>query len=103
MRPRLSGARTPPENSWRKSSTRPFDCSVRLTPGAASQTDLASIQRRAPTADSDLMAKKKAKPPRVYRDASTGRFVTKKYAKKHPKTTIKERRRLAVSLEDSSM
>jgi hypothetical protein len=63
---------------------------------------LAAIQRRAPTADSDLMAKKKAKPPRVYRDASTGRFVTKKYAKKHPRTTVKERRRLALSLDNST-
>ena len=41
------------------------------------------------------MAKKRAKAPRIYRDASTGRFVTKKYAKKHPKTTVKERRRVA--------
>jgi hypothetical protein len=30
------------------------------------------------------------KAPRRYRDASTGRFVTKKYAKKNRKTTIKE-------------
>jgi hypothetical protein len=43
------------------------------------------------------MAKKKnaAKKPDVtarrrYRDALTGRFVTKKYAKKHRKTTVKE-------------
>jgi hypothetical protein len=28
---------------------------------------------------------------RVYRDAATGRFV-KKYAEKHPKTTVKEPR-----------
>jgi hypothetical protein len=27
--------------------------------------------------------------PRRYRDAHTGRFVTKKYAKKHRKTTAK--------------
>ena len=27
---------------------------------------------------------------RRYRDSLTGRFVTKKYAKKHPKTTQKE-------------
>jgi hypothetical protein len=27
---------------------------------------------------------------RRYRDALTGRFVTKKYAKKHRKTTVKE-------------
>jgi hypothetical protein len=38
------------------------------------------------------MAKKKPKPPRIYRDATTGRFVTKKYAKKNPKTTVKETR-----------
>jgi hypothetical protein len=35
---------------------------------------------------------KKSKAPRVYRDATNGRFVTKKYAKKHPMTTIKEPR-----------
>ena len=28
---------------------------------------------------------------RRYRDATTGRFVTKKYAKKNKKTTLKER------------
>jgi hypothetical protein len=38
------------------------------------------------------MAKKKSKPPRIYRDAVTGRFVTKKYAKKHRDTTVKESR-----------
>ena len=42
------------------------------------------------------MAKKNKKPKvgklRVYRDAATGRFVTRKYAKKHPKTTVKEPR-----------
>ena len=35
---------------------------------------------------------KKPKALRIYRDAATGRFVTKKYAKKHPKTTVKEKR-----------
>jgi hypothetical protein len=30
------------------------------------------------------------KAPRRYRDAETGRFVTKKYAKKNRKTTVKE-------------
>jgi hypothetical protein len=35
---------------------------------------------------------KKPKPPRVYRDTVTGRFVTKKYAKKHRDTTVKELR-----------
>lgn len=34
-----------------------------------------------------MSAKKKS---RRYRDAVTGRFVTKKYAKKHRKTTVKE-------------
>ena len=29
--------------------------------------------------------------PRRYRDARTGRFVTKKYAKKNKATTVKER------------
>jgi len=41
---------------------------------------------------------KKDKAPRRYRDARTGRFVTKKYAKKNRKTTMKEsidRRRAA--------
>jgi hypothetical protein len=32
----------------------------------------------------------KSKTPRRYRDSLTGRFVTKKYAKKHKKTTVKE-------------
>ena len=42
--------------------------------------------------------KKKNKPPKVvapsrrYRDSLTGRFVTKKYAKKHRDTTVKEAR-----------
>jgi hypothetical protein len=34
---------------------------------------------------------KTEKAPRRYRDAATGRFVTKKYAKKNRETTIKER------------
>jgi len=29
------------------------------------------------------------KNPKVYRHARTGRFVTKKYAKKHPKKTLR--------------
>jgi hypothetical protein len=33
--------------------------------------------------------KKKADKPRRYRDARTGRFVTKKFAKKHPKKTLR--------------
>jgi len=38
------------------------------------------------------MAKKgTAKPRPRYRSTRTGRYVTKKYAKKHPKRTIKER------------
>jgi len=37
----------------------------------------------------------KSKAPRVYRDSTTGRFVTKKYAKKHKATTVKEPRRAA--------
>lgn len=32
------------------------------------------------------MTKKKS----VHRDAGTGKFVTKRYADKHPKTTVKE-------------
>jgi hypothetical protein len=35
---------------------------------------------------------KKTTQPRLYRDSTTGRFVTKKYAKKHKKTTVKELR-----------
>jgi len=35
------------------------------------------------------MAKKIIK-SRIYRSADTGRFVGKKYAKKHPKTTVRE-------------
>jgi hypothetical protein len=49
------------------------------------------------SADLRPMAKKKSKTKepkapasRRYRDATTGRFVTKKYAKKHRKTTVKE-------------
>jgi hypothetical protein len=58
------------------------------------------------------MAKKKAKSkersgpqtksPRLYRDATTGRFVTKKYARKNPKSTVKERRRIAVRADSTS-
>jgi hypothetical protein len=58
------------------------------------------------------MAKKKAKskersgattkPPRVYRDATTGRFVAKKYAKKNPTSTVKERRSLAARADGAS-
>ena len=33
--------------------------------------------------------KKKTDKPRRYRDARTGRFVTKKFAKKHPKKTLR--------------
>ena len=42
------------------------------------------------------MAKKRKRPapkqkaPRRYRDALTGRFVTKRFAKKHRETTVKE-------------
>lgn len=35
------------------------------------------------------MAKKTSPPPK-YRDADSGHYVTKKYADKHPKTTVKE-------------
>lgn len=30
-------------------------------------------------------------PRYIYRSAKTGRFVTAAYAKRHPKTTVKER------------
>jgi hypothetical protein len=38
------------------------------------------------------MAKSKSKPAKKinYRDAESGEYVTKKYAEKHPKTTVKE-------------
>ncbi len=32
----------------------------------------------------------KPKPRIIYRDAGTGQIVTKEYADKHPKTTVKE-------------
>lgn len=32
----------------------------------------------------------KTKPTTRYRRADTGRYTTKEYAKKHPKTTVKE-------------
>jgi len=35
------------------------------------------------------MPGKKSKSSSVYRDTRTGRFVTKKYAKKHPKKTLR--------------
>jgi len=35
------------------------------------------------------VAKKKSKSPSVYRDSRSGRFVTKKFAKKHPKRTLR--------------
>jgi hypothetical protein len=61
------------------------------------------VQTSGNAADTEQMAKKKAKAhdtnsatktkaPRLYRDATTGRFVTKKFAKKNPKKTVKERR-----------
>ena len=34
--------------------------------------------------------KKPQAPPPKHRDAETGQYVTKKYADKHPKTTVKE-------------
>jgi hypothetical protein len=43
----------------------------------------AHSQRRKPMA--------KAKRKTVYRSSKTGKFVTKKYAEKHPNTTEKER------------
>lgn len=44
------------------------------------------------------MAKKDemTKAPRRYRDSRTGRFVTKKHAKKNRKTTVKESLELPV-------
>jgi len=39
------------------------------------------------------MAKDPAKPRPRFRSTKTGRYVTKKYAKKHPKRTVKERLR----------
>ena len=36
-----------------------------------------------------VMAKKSSAQPR-HRDAKDGQYVTKKYADKHPKTTVKE-------------
>lgn len=36
------------------------------------------------------MGSKKPKEPPKYRDAGSGQYVTEDYAKKHPKTTVKE-------------
>ena len=36
------------------------------------------------------MRKKQSKTSINYRSADTGRYVTKQYAQKHPKTTVKE-------------
>jgi hypothetical protein len=36
------------------------------------------------------MAKAKIIKSHIYRSADTGRFIGKKYAKKHPKTTLRE-------------
>lgn len=35
-------------------------------------------------------ASKPAPPPPKYRDADSGQYTTKKYADKHPSTTVKE-------------
>lgn len=40
---------------------------------------------------------KPTKPPRNYRDAGDGQFVTKSYADKHPGTTVSEPRPKAPS------
>jgi hypothetical protein len=52
------------------------------------------------------MAKKKtkvtSKASRVYRDAATGRFVTKKYAKKNPRTTVKSRRSASTAVSENT-
>jgi len=46
----------------------------------------------------DWMAKKASDGPRrSYRSTKTGRYVTKKFAKKHPKSTIKEKNPLSTS------
>jgi len=41
-----------------------------------------------------VMAKKKPKVKTIYRSSVTGRFIPKRYAKKHPRTTEKERVRV---------
>jgi len=56
-------------------------------------------KKRAKTHEAKSATKTKA--PRLYRDATTGRFVTKKYAKKNPKSTVKERR-VAVTRADTA-
>ncbi len=40
------------------------------------------------------MSKKNIKTRIIYRDAITGRIVSKEYAEKHPKTTTREVRKL---------
>lgn len=37
------------------------------------------------------MAKRNSKARNVYRDAVSGRFVTKRYARRNPRTTVRER------------
>ncbi len=49
------------------------------TPADYEDDDMAKGSKKASRADK----------PRRYRDAATGRFVTKKYAKKHPKKTLR--------------
>jgi hypothetical protein len=44
----------------------------------------------------------KTKAPRLYRDATTGRYVTKKYAKKNPESTVKERRKVVSGADSAS-
>ena len=44
-----------------------------------------------PTSNRRGTLAKKTTKPRRYRDSVTGRFVTKKHAKKHPGTTVRER------------
>ncbi len=39
------------------------------------------------------MSKEKQNTKVIHRDAESGEFVTKKYAEKHPKTTVREVRK----------
>lgn len=42
------------------------------------------------------MAKKIVKKIKKHRSAETGRYITEDYAKKHPKTTVKETQKVVV-------
>jgi hypothetical protein len=74
-----------------KQPARPADdvVSAATTTTRGNHDDMAK-KRKGSTKSKPKSKSKTPKAPRRYRDSATGRFVTKKYAKKHRKTTIKE-------------